>query len=732
MNQQELETALTPVREYFKSQKVNTNTVLAAYLRSYGLPSKGEPWEIAKQAMKNGASFQQAALTAASALGRDGETSRSPSVQELASSRRTKKPDATDSNSMSPSRITRSESSPHHEEQTHIDAKRITTTMQWFPKRFGPGDLAGEGAKALLGKPDLEQHVVLVRETAQNCWDARGDAEAIEFTLNLRMLDKQAITILQDKVFAAAMPPPGLHELLDRDSVWALEISDRGTTGLTGPTTNDRASDSEKSTNYIDLVLNVGATRNKPLGGGTYGFGKTISYIVSHVGTILIWSRCNDGKSTEDRLIGSAISDAFDMGGYRYTGRHWWGDVNTEDGRVEPLLNENARALGEAMFAKGFSTAETGTSILILDPNLSGMTPEEYVETLKDAVVEHLWPKLMQEQADRTTMSIDIQLNGESKEIPDVENHETIRGYVDCLRAVRAVQVTGPDDVEARLSTLDFGFITPVVKTIWHRKRTIVGHLALVRFPVPRGLMQDKQAHSVCLMRNEAELVVKYVDFERLDLDGFQWAGVFKPVAQVDEAFAAAEPPAHDDWVPRTIENRTQKEQVNVSLREIRGHARQFTSSPDGARPAVDPTVSTAIIGDALADLVHGTPGSHPGPRPKPHEGDKPTIRPKVVITDTESHPADEAGWIRASVTLRIDDPEEPAHLVDVTVTIGTDGGSDQTSIADLVNIIGWEDAGSETWTKEPVEIERNLSRQFVFEFRSDVAVDVNAEIVTD
>ena len=28
------------------------------------------------------------------------------------------------------------------------------------------------------------------------------------------------------------------------------------------------------------------------LGGGTYGFGKTISYVASSVGTILIWSRC--------------------------------------------------------------------------------------------------------------------------------------------------------------------------------------------------------------------------------------------------------------------------------------------------------------------------------------------------------------------------------------------------------------------------------------------------------
>ena len=53
---------LAPVREYFSGREVNVNTVLAAYLRSYGLPASGQPWEAAKRAMSHGAGFKEAVL----------------------------------------------------------------------------------------------------------------------------------------------------------------------------------------------------------------------------------------------------------------------------------------------------------------------------------------------------------------------------------------------------------------------------------------------------------------------------------------------------------------------------------------------------------------------------------------------------------------------------------------------------------------------------------------------
>ena len=48
-------------------------------------------------------------------------------------------------------------------------------------------------------------------------------------------------------------------------------------------------------------------------------------------------------------------------------------------------------------------------------------------------------------------------------------------------------------------------------------------------------------------------LVVQSPSSTELDVRGFRWAGVFKPVARIDDWFSLAEPPTHDDWVPQAV-----------------------------------------------------------------------------------------------------------------------------------------------------------------------------------
>ena len=100
--------------------------------------------------------------------------------------------------------------------------------LKWFPKQFGPGDIDGVGAKRLLGTPRLDPAWVLVREAgseqlgrSRHCaehrlhpessasqWDGGGDSS--------------------QRVFTEDPPKTGLAELLRRDEIWALEVSDRG------------------------------------------------------------------------------------------------------------------------------------------------------------------------------------------------------------------------------------------------------------------------------------------------------------------------------------------------------------------------------------------------------------------------------------------------------------------------------------------------------------------------
>lgn len=688
MNASELQRALNKVREHFSGKDVNENTVLAAYLRSHGLPAYGEPWERAKKALASGASFEQASLAAADSSG--------PPIT---------KP-------------------PIGSVVTGGPTPFSGSSLSWFPKKFSAGDLDGVGAKRLLGTPDMPPASVLVRETAQNSWDAKGISDTIQFVLNLRELKQPTIEVLRQRIFTADAPKTGLTELLKRDRVWALEVSDRGTVGLGGPLRNDLSVNAGEDTNFIDFVLNIGAPRDVHLGGGTYGFGKTIAYVVSGVGTILISSRCEGLHGLEQRLIGSTIADGFDMGGYRYTGRHWWGNAVMSENRVEPVTGDLAEELTRLIFSKKFDHDTTGTSLLILDPQLQGESPDENIQALVKAVVDNLWPKLVIDDELRCRMEISIELNGVPHPLPDIENHPTLSGNAECLRAVRAVQ--GGDDIES----LNLRYPVTVQDVRYGTQRKLLGHVALTRYPVPVGTATPSR--SVTLMRSQAELVVKNLTRQPLDVEGFQWAGVFKPTADVDDLFAAAEPPAHDDWVPAAVKDKTQRSFVNVALTRIQSIADSFIAPPDSSHKPDEQIQSGAVAGDALAGLLGGVLGSAPGPKPSPKPTVKRTARPNVKVFNAQTSEGSSPGWARSSVEVQLTDVDLKSLRVEAIVRVGVDGGVERGSENDLevIRVLGWVTSDDGKYDSSPAIFAPNQTRCFVFEARSDLLIDIDVKVV--
>lgn len=684
MNNGDIHRAVEPVWGYFSGREINENTVLAAYLRSEGLPASGQPWQRAKQALAVGATFVEAVHVAAAGPS-EGDASEPVPVSEI--------------------------STPY-----------AGNTLGWFPKRFGPGDLDGVGAKRLLGTPDLEMAAVLVRETAQNSWDARGISNAIDFTLNLRKLDRETITALRDRIFTGEANKTGLRDLLIQDSVWALEVSDRGTVGLGGPIRNDLAVDAGEDRNFIDLVFNIGAPRDVHLGGGTYGFGKTITYVASDVGAVLVWSRCEGPRGLEHRLIGSAVGDGFDMDRHRYTGRHWWGNAIPEEDRVEPVTGGLAKELGEAVFTEDFAGEATGTSLLILAPELGGESPDDNIALLEDALIWNLWPKLIADQDGRSRMRIRLQLNGEDVELPAIETHESLSGHADCLRAVRAAQA-GSD-----LSTLGLTLPVTVHQVRSERPKKLLGHLALTRYPVPRGSREPSQ--SVTLMRNQAELVVTYLERQRLDIDGFQWAGVFKPTAEVDDSFALAEPPAHDDWITRGMQDKAKKRDVNIALERVKALTDAFIRPRDIVGTTDEPLQSAAVAGDSLAGLLGGILGSAPDGRRSSGASDakRAPRRPRVDIVFTGVAEASRPGWTRTWLDVQLAGTDSAVEQVDVRVLVGVDGGSEDDS--GVIRVLGWRDPATGEHYPGATDLDQSGIRRFEFESRSDLAIDVEPRIV--
>src|SRR3954465_5566363 len=83
--------------------------------------------------------------------------------------------------------------------------------MDWIPEPKPPsGGLAAEGFYKLLGRPRLDPLTVLVRETAQNSWDARlNNGYPVGFTLQGWHLSKDERNSLRTEVFVDAAKAAG-------------------------------------------------------------------------------------------------------------------------------------------------------------------------------------------------------------------------------------------------------------------------------------------------------------------------------------------------------------------------------------------------------------------------------------------------------------------------------------------------------------------------------------------
>lgn len=239
----------------------------------------------------------------------------------------------------------------------------------------------------------------------------------------------------------------------------------------------------------------------------------------------------------------------------------------------------------------------SGTTIVILDPDLDGLEDEELGQHMVETLLWNFWPKLVTDHG-APTMRFSVEVDGVAFDIPSVEDCPPFHLFAQALRALRE----NSEEAEV-LSCL--------------RPKKTIGRIAFVRDmhlnrsgAVDRPSSQvPRHCRHVALMR-PAELVVKYVEGHPLPDTAVEWAGVFKcdENPEVERAFAAAEPPAHDDWNPQYLPARSrERTYVNVGLKRIRQAIESFSA------PAPPPMVSqqaesVAGVGDRLGGML-STPG---------------------------------------------------------------------------------------------------------------------------
>ena len=492
--------------------------------------------------------------------------------------------------------------------------------MDWIPEHYPrAGGLAAAGFYKLLGRPRLDPLTVLVRETAQNSWDARDDKSSpVLFSIAGWHLEDSERGALQKEVFTRADQArgTGLADELASPGLTGIYICDRNTKGLGGPFNADQA-DKDDIYDWVDFVLNVGKANTAGQTGGTYGFGKTISYVVSSANAVVIHSRTRYNGRLQTRFIACAIGDEFKAGGRLFTGRHWWG--RNEEGSPQPVTGPDATRLARLVGMPEFHGDETGTNILIVAPDLGGRTPEQAMTFIAESVTWHLWPKLMKRVKRPQPMIISVSWNGSDLEIPRPEDRPPLHGFAQAFQAMLEGASSDETPIGTKLEDLRCQRPSTVVGQLVtvplvHRDRAVVhdGHdPADHESPAPAAAILGP-CHHVALLRTP-ELVIEYLEGPAPPEGGTEWAGVFRARDQHDGHFAAAEPPTHDSWNPSLLPKSQGRTIVNVGLREIRVALERRWAQR--SRAHAQATLSTAFIADELAHIVRTVDAKGPGRR---------------------------------------------------------------------------------------------------------------------
>jgi hypothetical protein len=419
-------------------------------------------------------------------------------------------------------------------------------TSRWWSQPFAPeGSAAAEGIVKQLGRPQLDPLTVLVREAAQNSWDARADDSPVDFLIRLATLGDRT-----ENWHRLLLPGPPteadlrLEEFLTPESV-VVTVSDRGTRGLGGPLRAGTRPGDEEKADFVQFLRNVGEPNDNEFGGGTYGFGKGIFYRLSHASAILVDTMT---AQRDRRLMGAALGNSWYYGDVRCTGRHWWADIGI-DGVPDPFLGPEAAELAAALGLPGFDDRRTGTDIVLIAADLGTIdddgrtrprTVREAAVFLASSMLWHLWPKTVAVDA-VTPMRFAVEVDGEAIEVPDPTRVTELRPFVDSLTKVR--------NGDCKLYT------RTVAPKVAGQLALSIGASAVVAESnevVEAARPFDGPSHHIARMRM-AELIVDYLPGSPHPDSLLRYAGVFRSTAGSDGYFASAEPPTHDDWVEKGL-----------------------------------------------------------------------------------------------------------------------------------------------------------------------------------
>lgn len=541
-----------------------------------------------------------------------------------------------------------------------------------------------------------------MREAVQNSWDARrDDGSTVSVKFSIKRLGAHAKT--WKKMLGSSTLPGGSGKALrglGADSI-VLIVSDRGTVGLNGPIRSDEALKKGQSANFIQFLRNVGEARDTQLGGGTYGFGKGIYYRISKASAILVDSRNLEPGKSGRRLMGAALSEAFDDDyGHRFTGRHWWGEV--VGGVPDPLLGEQADFAARKLGLPGFEDGATGSDIVILLPELTLENAKETPETLGERLRKHiywnLWPKF-RTRARPQAIHFSVDVEGRPLEFPPIENVPVLRDFA---RALDNIVVREGTDYSLKKYSKPLGEFS----TEWVVQSMLGSHGAVVNSILHNPPVEAPYRH-IARMR-QAELVVDYFPTAQMPTPDIGYVGVFRTTAFADEHFANAEPPTHDDWSTAGLTG-SDLGIVRGAASFIKDESETLVNARSGARSKT--VQGLGRLSHHLGTFVQGAGGNRvtgAGKKRRSSGGGKPavsankgfSVRGRSRVRLYEGEPV-----VELSVEINDDFPNDlvlEASAYVVLVKNRREGSTARPIGASTPEFIGWFDSDDQLISTDP------------------------------
>ena len=437
----------------------------------------------------------------------------------------------------------------------------------------------------------------LARESAQNSNDARIEGSRADLVYSFIVLAGEArrefeaaieweselkphLTAMADAAtgaVSAGQLQSGLRALESAESLTLLRIADYGARGLTGPEFAE--GDPTAYGNFVKLCrLDLYSGKDRA-SGGSFGLGKAVYWRFSRLQTVLFNSSLDPDDSVDgrwrNRLIGVNQGVVHQMGSTSFQGRGFFG-VPAGDGDIASAWDE--RDLTDALRLTR-EDDRPGTSALLVgfydpdepDKGLGEIAEvQQFARSLGNAVEEEFWPLLTRE---RVRVRVEV-IDGDRV----VYEHtvDPAMQYTELTHALRKFDagdvddaLKGPGDVVVRDVPIQIS-----TRTDADDRHPAFEHVAKLVVTLSDD-QPDSLENKVCLFRRP-EMVVQTIDkvFEGRTYHAFLLAGgAIRPndpsvhETRADDFLRFAEPPAHDQWIPRSGRNKTSQANLTAHYR---------------------------------------------------------------------------------------------------------------------------------------------------------------------